>query len=155
MNFKYKNGFLILENEFLILEKKQYFLIFKIYVIILEIIFRKWIFKIRARISNIKKLFSNIENVYIFFLNIRNKFSNILEIHLQFFSSIKSFRFLSTMVWYFRKKKWFKDKQALNVVEECKSFRFIRNSVLEYVFIKVAIACSKTRAKMCTVVYKA
>ena len=54
MNFKYKNGFLIFENEFLILVKKnQYFLIFKIYVIILEIIFRKWILKIRAWISNI------------------------------------------------------------------------------------------------------
>ena len=48
--------------------KNQNFLIFKIYVIILEIIFTKWIFKIRAWISNIENLFSNIENSYNFFL---------------------------------------------------------------------------------------
>ena len=53
---------------------------------ILEIIFRKWIFKVRAWICNIKNLFSYIENSYIFFfLNIRKNFSNILKIHLQFF----------------------------------------------------------------------
>ena len=67
MNFKYKNGFLILKmNSWY--KKKQYFLKFKMYVIILEIIFRKWIFNIRAWIPDIKNLFSNIENSYKFFL---------------------------------------------------------------------------------------
>ena len=48
---------------------------------LLNIIFKNWIFKIRAWISNNKKkLFSNIENSYNFFL-----VSNILEIHLHFF----------------------------------------------------------------------
>ena len=118
--------------------------------LILNIIFKNWIFKIRAWISNNKKLFSNIENSYNFFL-----VSNILEIHLQnFFSSIKNFQFLSTMVWYFWKYLWFQDKSAFNLVEKCKSCRFTRNSVLEYVLINAVIAGSKKRAKMYNI-YKA
>ena len=62
--------------------------------------------------------------------------------------------FLSAMVWYFWNYLWFKDKSAFSLVIECKSCRFIRNSVYEYVFINVVIACSKKRAKMYTV-YKA